>query len=624
METLLKIPIFFTGLKIKKRKDYEFYVGEDLGDNWVGLDPGTTGSCICIGNPSSGRFELGGYIQEKGAPITIIPSKIIFDTSKDFALNDDILPTPDTYIYGVKAAFDWSSASSPPFEKFQSVKKMLGYNNEKAIIFANGEQYVVNGKRLSGIIIKGMYDYLMTFLENTDSNALNFGERINNVYTCHARRAVIAVPNNSTSIKIKDIIESVGYLGHFKDIRYIYEAEAVLFYYLKNWHNLNKNRKTIENETILIFDMGGATINATVITVSKKEQDKSIFYNIDILSKIGYSIGGDSIDYCITECILKFSHDIPQLRAINENKSRYRNELFQLARDIKEENIYENFEKNNFLITDIRLRDYINRIFNLKLDENIIRNSQLHQIFQEDNNGKFPLLSDPLFTKIIYNNVRDAISEVVLDLSKEIDTIIFSGRSTHFPLIRETVEEQVPKKHESAQIIELDLEASKTAVAEGACWYGIINNNISLDNRKTYASFGVCRTSDANQNYEFIELIKSGRSFKSDKDADGLVGEKQLRSDFNFDGRNVNFFQVMGRDSNEIFNLQQKHKFSRINSIHIQSLTERIGMIVKENDYVKCQVKTINDDNMVEEKGVVPNQEITEANEEHYTWVFDL
>ena len=45
-------------------------------------------------------------------------------------------------------------------------------------------------------------------------------------------------------------------------------------------------------------------------------------------------------------------------------------------------------------------------------------------------------------------------------------------------------------------------------------------------------------------------------------------------------------------------------------------------MIVKEDDDVECKVRLVNN-RVLEEKGVVSDQEIADANEEHYTWIIN-
>ena len=71
-----------------------------------------------------------------------------------------------------------------------------------------------------------------------------------------------------------------------------------------------------------------------------------------------------------------------------------------------------------------------------------------------------------------------------------------------------------------------------------------------------------------------------------------------------------------------ILSNNQKHKFSKIASIRIPNSTEAIQMVVKEDDDIECKVKLVTD-RVLEEKGIVYDQEIADANEEHYTWIIN-
>ena len=76
----------------------------------------------------------------------------------------------------------------------------------------------------------------------------------------------------------------------------------------------------------------------------------------------------------------------------------------------------------------------------------------------------------------------------------------------------------------------------------------------------------------------------------------------------------------MGKDADKILSEGQKHKFSKIASIQIDLPTSKVAMRVNENDEVDCAV-ILNTNRKLESKGVVADQEIDEANEEHYTWI---
>jgi hypothetical protein len=215
------------------------------------------------------------------------------------------------------------------------------------------------------------------------------------------------------------------------------------------------------------------------------------------------------------------------------------------------------------------------------------------------------------------------VNEVVeLSGSKRIDKVIFSGRSTSYPMIKETVTKQLKTTSDKVKNIVLNLEESKIAVAQGACWYGINKNSVRLNNLKTNAAFGFKRTLSADKtDVKFYELVEMGCTFDThNEDIDSFEGSENLSDDFAFDGGKVNFYQIMGKNADKILSEGQKHKFSKIATINIDQVTSRVALKVNENDEIECAVK-LESNRVISEKGFVSDQEIDEANEEHYTWI---
>jgi molecular chaperone DnaK (HSP70) len=601
--------LLFIKSEIRETIDYKFHIGNDLGDLWVSFDPGTTGSCVAIGNHAE-NILIADVSITKSTGKKIMPSMLTFDHTFNY-VGGNGNHIDDSYKYGSLAYTNWDRAKF----KFQSIKKLLGYKDIKEIKFSNSSVLPLTGKELSSLLVKGLFNELKSFVVRINNTEFLYKNNFN------PQRAVIAIPNNFTISKIQDMVDCLGYLKQFKEVRYVYEAEAVLFYYLSKYSSFNNGNNQFKVENILVFDMGGATINATIVSASKIEENHKPVYYIDFLGKIGYGIGGDTIDYCLIKFILDFSDEYFELKPINivDNKEQ----LSKLAQEIKIEMV-NNFHQNfDYLLTYANLQKYINN--HLGLNITIEEESKLYQYFKKDSVGKFKLFTHPLFINIIFNNVNDAVKEVI-DLSDncKIDKVIYSGRSTFFPHIKETVEKQLKSKNSNPVIISLEIEESKTAVAHGACWYGINKNSIRLNNLKTNASFGIKQTLTADtSDVKFIELIQMGSKFDSkNTEIDKVSGIKNLSANFAFDGGKVNFYQVMGKDANQILAGNQRHKFSKIASIRIPLEVIAVQMIVKEDDDVECKVKLVND-RVLEEKGVVSDQEIADANAEHYTWIIN-
>jgi molecular chaperone DnaK (HSP70) len=604
---------------------YKFHLGEDLQDVWVGFDPGTSGSCVAVGS-STENIILG----EDRAKRKIIPSILVFEKAENFRQND-VEIQEKIYKHGTTAEDLYTNTGK--YDSFQSIKKLLGFKDIKEIVFDNKNTLSLKGKDLAGLLVKGLFKDIITFFNRPDFNA----DEYKRDGKFNPLRAVVAIPNNFTTSKIQDMVDCIDNLKQFKEIRYVYEAEAVLFYYLSNQSQYSGGEASSNSETILVFDMGGSTINATIVTANKTLINERPKYEIDFLGKIGFGIGGDTIDYCIMKIILGCTKEFPAFKDVDIYKNKI--DLAKMAKEIKEtvvRTFYKTTEEN--LVGAKGLEDAIKKGtgISIKVSRQIqkfdevtqkdieeIQPTELYKLFKRDKNNRCKLFEHPLFIEKIYNNVKDAVNEVVeLSDSIHIDKIIFSGRSTSFPRVKETVEKQLNYKNSETKSIALDLEESKMAVAKGACWYGINKNSVRLNNLKTNASFGFKKTLSADKtDVRFYELVEMGCNFDTNNDGiDSFQGLEDIKDDFAFDGSKVNFYQVMGKNADKILSEGQKHKFSKIASIKLDQVTSKVAMKVNENDEVQCAV-ILQTNQKIEERGFVSDQEIDEANEEHYTWI---
>ena len=606
---IIETKFLFFKANINESIEYRFHIGGDLGDTWVAFDPGTTGSCVAIGNHAENITICKDSYNQK-----IIDSKLNFFINEDYISNNGEIPEY-LYEYGTKANTKFGSDG---VMSFQSIKKLLGYKDKKEISFKNNNKLYLSGKELSSLLVKGLYNETINFIKRLNNNEFLNSSNFN------PQRAVVAIPNNFTLSKTQDMIDCISNIKQFKEIRYVYEAEAVLFYYLSNYSHFNNTNSKFDKETILIFDMGGSSINATVIQASLlMEKNRPPIYYIDILGKIGYSIGGDTIDYCILKFIKEFSNEYPEFNLI-DFYTKNKKDLVEAARAIKL-NIIDYYEKGfDYLITTKQLSDFLSPLLGTSI--NISEDSKFYKNFIKNDKGEYGIFKNHIFDELIYDNVKDAVNEVLsLSGNCKIDKVIFSGRSIFFPYIRETVKKQFDTKdNPTIKFISLEKEESKTAVAYGACWYGINKDSIRLNNLKINATFGFKQTLTADMfDIKFFELIPMGYKFSTDNfEIDEVKGSKTISSNFPFDGGKINFYQIMGKNISEILKNNQKHKFSKIASIRIPQESKEIEMTVKENDEVICRVTLINN-KIYEVNGAVSDQEITEANDEHYYWIIN-
>ena len=111
-----------------------------------------------------------------------------------------------------------------------------------------------------------------------------------------------------------------------------------------------------------------------------------------------------------------------------------------------------------------------------------------------------------------------------------------------------------------------------------------------------------------------------GSPFIRNKDGCFIEKEIDLESKFDLDANHVHFYQIMGLDANKILQNNEKHRYSLIKKIPVDAKTARIGIRVFENDVVECAVLEPPNDPK-RETAIVSDQEIADANDEHYTWI---
>ena len=287
---------------------------------WMAFDSGTSGSCVAYGlGGTPDRTDTIHMAQNLYQSIDgnwhktcIFPSKIrITDDSAIF--DGEMVEDAKEYKNGKGDFFFGNEAEM--FEganSFQSIKKLLGYTNMQEII-AKGKRRAISGGDLAHLLIKGLCNHFEEYIiSNEEPGAdivrnLFYGGDYKKENACfEPSRAIVAVPNNYTMVKIQAMVDSVKRTKLFKEVHYIYESEGVLMTYLqRNWASLS----SIANKLIVVFDMGGATINATAfrLNVTTGTNQGHIYTrNVEVrtVSKIGFCVGGDDIDFALIKLLL--------------------------------------------------------------------------------------------------------------------------------------------------------------------------------------------------------------------------------------------------------------------------------------------------------------------------------
>lgn len=590
-------------------------------DLWVAFDPGTSGSCIAYGY--GGRQDsldnIGiAYNQEEDTAghkkyTPIFPSMIsINKESKLFdgvpvesleEIADDQSNSGDFYFGNLAKIYYGTNG-------FQSIKKLLGYTTKFQI--KNGTTTKeISGKDLAYLVIKGLLNHFEAYVKTNEQkdggdSVVNPNLKIDkkmflgndDVFSPH--RAIVAVPNNYTLVKIKDMVDSIKRTRKFKEVHYIYESEGVMMaYFRQNWSKL----PSLKDKTFVVFDMGGATINTTAFRINIHSDNGNI-RNVEVstIAKIGFCIGGDDIDFAIIQImcgIPSFKKLFSNEEEIEKYRNKYKKDIIEKARQIK--------------------LDWIDHVNNSMRPSNITKDiklfwGELHTWFEKHDRKELPI--EPLDEDIYYlsvqqaknhrlikryvlDNVRDAIDELLQSIKGSSIELIYSGRSTLYPGIQETVINEIrsDKFNCSCNVWagfndsvtgKLNDQKVKTAVVLGACWYAMFSKYITMRHDIVTSTFGYV---DMVQNKsKFIPVIKRNTPF--DEEQGKFVAAPVKPKDSTL--ANVEFIQMMGSDYDKIYEQDIRHKMSRLVTVPPQEIRQMIKTISIEVDKLNNFTYTIN------------------------------
>jgi endoplasmic reticulum chaperone BiP len=435
-------------------------------ENFVGIDLGTTYSCIGIRR--NNKVEI--ITNDRGNRTT--PSYVSFDDTERYvgeAAKEQLIYNTTNTLFDIKRLigrkFNDSAVQDDmihfPFKVVETENGNLGVEVEY-----NDEIKVFQPEEVSAMILQKLKQDAEMFL----------GEKV--------EKAVITVPayfNNAQREATKD----AGKIAGLDVIRIINEPTAAAIAY-----NLS-NRKGDDERRVLVYDLGGGTLDVTVLTTSGGV--------LDVKTTSGdCHLGGEDFDnklkdYCIAEFGKKYfkpkiklsieeNLDICKLCDINSIQ-----DLYSLSDDELEIHIKDLDGRFSMYLKDIlKTKDTLKSIHNnakligklKKVCENAKRTLSTNETtnitadsFYYDNNGKcydlkvnvtrniFERICEHEFSKCV-EPINKALNEARLK-PKDIDDVVLIGGSTRIPKIRELLTEKFGNK------LKLDINPDE-AVAYGA------------------------------------------------------------------------------------------------------------------------------------------------------------
>lgn len=627
------------GKTFSDEKRYYFIVRPEIqnSDVWVSFDPGTSGSCIAYGwgglPASTDNIHLACSHSTNTAGNNVVSpifySKIqIMDHSKIFNgehVDVEQLEVFDSntghgdFRFGNEAHIFWGRNS------FQSIKKLLGYSNKLEIKNSKGRVTSIKGEDLAHLLIKGLCHEFTKYVKNsTEVDPIIKSKLITN-NRLSPSRAIVAVPNNYTVNKVQAMVDTIKRTKFFKEIHYVYEAEGVMMYYMnQEWSKL----ASLKDKTFVVFDMGGATINATsfrmnVITGNHNGNIYTKRISVDTVSRIGYTVGGDNIDFALINVIL----GIPSVEKALLNAYVNKNDLMRKQK-----------KRLISFVQKLKL-DYIEKITGTPSEGNwvIDENSLWTQIFKllntdcnivcpeaMDTNDKKYLNSDEakgIINKLVFDCVKDAVEELITDRFSSEIILIPSGRSILFPGIKDAVIDTLTTS--GFEVKEWDYNKSenlqeivKTAVVRGACWYAMHSKYIELRHDSVTSTFGYI--DQVNNEVKFIPVIEKNTDLDDYGQTENVVAPMDPTIS------SIKFVQMLGSNYDEIYRSEELlHKMAELTQIppsQISGTVKSIKIKVDSNNNFNYEINVAGENEPISGTCKMSDVDITDKNSEAYAF----
>ena len=437
---------------------------------YLAIDFGTCNSVISLIQNSDSSINSIQHILDDFSGDILIPTTIYFykdEIDENLSINDLVYSKHYIIGYGANEALSQQKIYENYFYQF---KRFLGINKNSKVI---NTELLSNFSNIYTLDDETIYFNILINDENINNDNIDNEDKDNNnkylkislidivkLFFIGLREIISSKLNISNKQKITTAITIPAYFNDLQrnqlklavensgfDIYRIYnEPTAASIYYIKNFYDICDS-----NKKFIIYDLGGGTIDTTVIEYHYENNTCEIL-DIDGNS----SLGGLDIDNIILR-------DIYNKYNIDPNNTKLRNKLKKYAEEIK---IKLSFSANHNIILE---------------DVPIIQNNEIKV------KDKIKLSYSRQYFNMIINDLIDEMLISVINMSKkyEIDNIILIGGPTQIPLLYEKLFSMI--KINDVEIAKSVISKNnllyKTIVADGACLLnklGRLDNDITL------------------------------------------------------------------------------------------------------------------------------------------------
>lgn len=343
---------------------------------------------------------------------------------------------------------------------------------------------------------------------------------------------VMTVPNTYSPANIAMLRNIVNRaMPQLRNVRFISESDAVVFYYLSRRDRILRNTKIANkrdiDKSILVYDMGAGTLDITYVT----RTDNNGNIDISFKGKLGVSRAGNYLDYLIADIIADIvkrpetSDDLKNIIALNGDS------------------LTPSHRKSAGLL----------KAFVRNVVKPLLNNDDNTPIIDHNNLQTKDLMEDPAFKEntmlkditvgTIKNHpkMKDYLKEISSDIFTHFNALfskggesvapsllIFSGRSTSLLMIREAVKDALAVFgcKDNCKFLDLthgeisedihaigqstEIGSLKTVIVDGAMafcsLYGDGNGDMHIHNRNVYAQYGVMFRMNSGD-WEWVPMI---------------------------------------------------------------------------------------------------------------------
>lgn len=496
-----------------------------LGGFWIGLDPGTSGSCVAGGDTIEAVSLVPLNESEQVHERRFVAPSIVSLCSGPDERVDDCYRTSIRrgeltlrFIAGALA----DSRRDMAGRQFRSAKRMIGTRTPTNLEYGAG-RVDVRGRDAVEALCRYLVDSAKRHF--TAGGPGEAAPRINKI--------VVAVPNTFTPGRIKTFRDCCRSAG-IAEVKHVFEAEAIVWYYICHSKKLlgDKARAAAaarakkNGEHVIVFDFGGGSANLTYVRVGMEDDRPVVF----VLQRLGFAFGGDRLDWEIGRFLWSRAPDAAKgsdLYAVKADPALRAPRLEWLA-------MASSVKRN---VSDYHREG--------RVDASVVPPARLFDSLAEGGGFTAKDVASSEGVKEVLRDIERGAAELMqlcqgTGVWKGADRLIITGRSSRFPGVVEHVRRGLGAAATDEQVLRLNDDA-KTCVAEGACCYGLIGGR-SIRQERAFAFYGARRFTSADRDdASWEEIIRPGAPFGER----GCTGTTSAPLKYPFNSGTIEIYQVM-------------------------------------------------------------------------------